>query len=215
MTFDSSKLKFDENGLIPAVIQDEKTGSVLMLGYMNEESFAKTLETKETWFYSRSRQELWNKGATSGNKQQVVRISYDCDQDTLLVQVNPQGPACHTGATTCFNDTVYEEKQETRQVVHQLVANIKDRKENPVQGAYTTYLFNEGIDKILKKVGEEAAEVIIGAKNNDKQEVIWEVSDLIYHTLVLMELLGVSLEDLKEELTKRHIQKQNQGEANE
>jgi len=215
MIFDSSKLKFDENGLIPAVIQDEKTGSVLMLGYMNEESFTKTLETKETWFYSRSRQELWNKGATSGNKQQVVRIVYDCDQDTLLVQVNPQGPACHTGATTCFNDTVYEEKSETRQVIHQLVANIKDRKENPVQGAYTTYLFNEGIDKILKKVGEEAAEVIIGAKNNDKQEVIWEVSDLIYHTLVLMELLGVSLEDLKEELTKRHIQKQNQGEANE
>lgn len=215
MTFDISKLKFDQNGLIPAVIQDEKTGSVLMLGYMNEESFAKTLETKETWFFSRSRQELWNKGATSGNKQQVVRISYDCDQDTLLIQVNPKGPACHTGTTTCFNDTVYEEKPETRQVFHQLIANIKDRKENPVQGAYTTYLFNEGIDKILKKVGEESAEVIIGAKNNDKQEVTWEVSDLIYHTLVLMELLGVSLEDLKEELTKRHIQKQKQGEANE
>jgi len=213
MTFDSTQLKFDQNGLIPAIVQDEKTGKVLMLAYMNEASIAKTLETKETWFYSRSRQELWNKGATSGNKQKVVRLSVDCDQDSLLVQVEPQGPACHTGATTCFYETVSEERPETRTVIHELVANIKDRKENPVEGAYTTYLFNEGIDKILKKVGEESAEVIIGAKNNDKQEVTWEISDLIYHTLVLMELLGVSLEDLKDELTKRHIQKQ--GDSNE
>ncbi|WLV25106.1 bifunctional phosphoribosyl-AMP cyclohydrolase/phosphoribosyl-ATP diphosphatase HisIE [Aciduricibacillus chroicocephali] len=213
MTFDKSKLKYDVNGLIPTVVQDEKTGKVLMLAYMNEESLNKTIETKQTWFYSRSRQELWNKGATSGNTQQVVRISYDCDGDTLLVQVTPAGPACHTGAETCFNETIIEEKTDTRNVIHQLVANIKDRKENPVEGAYTTYLFEKGIDKILKKIGEESAEVIIGAKNNDKQEVTWEVSDLIYHTLVLMELLGVSLEDLKEELHRRHIEKQ--GESNE
>lgn len=208
MTFDKSKLKYDTNGLIPAVVQDEKTGTVLMVAYMNEESLNKTIETKQTWFYSRSRQELWNKGATSGNTQQVVRISYDCDGDTLLVQVTPAGPACHTGAETCFNETIIEEKPDTRDVIHQLINNIKDRKENPIEGAYTTYLFEKGIDKILKKVGEEAAEVIIGAKNNDKQEVTWEVSDLIYHTLVLMELLGVSLEDLKEELHRRHIEKQ-------
>lgn len=207
MTFDKSKVKFDDKGLIPAIVQDDKTGEVLMLAYMNEESLNKTIETKETWFYSRSRQELWNKGATSGNTQKVIRLSYDCDGDTLLVQVNPQGPACHTGKTTCFNDTIVEEKPATREVIHQLVANIKDRKENPVEGAYTTYLFTEGIDKVLKKVGEEAAEVIIGAKNDDKQEVTWEVSDLIYHTLVVMEMVDVSLEDLKEELHRRHIEK--------
>jgi len=207
MTFDITTLKFDEKGLIPAIVQDEQTGQVLMLAYMNQESIEKTLETKETWFYSRSRQELWNKGATSGNTQQVVRLSADCDQDTLLVQVKPAGPACHTGETSCFFETIVEEKPETRTIIHDLANNIKDRKENPAEGAYTSYLFKEGIDKILKKVGEETAEVIIGAKNNDKQEVIWEVSDLIYHTLVLLELLGVSVEDVKDELHKRHILK--------
>jgi len=207
MTFDITTLKFDEKGLIPAIVQDEQTGQVLMLAYMNQESIEKTLETKETWFYSRSRQELWNKGATSGNTQQVVRLSADCDQDTLLVQVKPAGPACHTGETSCFFETIVEEKPETRTILHDLAGNIKDRKENPAEGAYTSYLFKEGIDKILKKVGEETAEVIIGAKNSDKQEVIWEVSDLIYHTLVLLELLGVSVEDVKDELHKRHILK--------
>jgi len=207
MTFDITTLKFDEKGLIPAIVQDEQTGQVLMLAYMNQESIEKTLETKETWFYSRSRQELWNKGATSGNTQQVVRLSADCDQDPLLVQVKPAGPACHTGETSCFFETIVEEKPETRTIIHDLANNIKDRKENPAEGAYTSYLFKEGIDKILKKVGEETAEVIIGAKNNDKQEVIWEVSDLIYHTLVLLELLGVSVEDVKDELHKRHILK--------
>lgn len=207
MTFDISKLKFDDKGLIPAIIQDESTGMVLMLGYMNKESLQKTLDTNETWFYSRSRQELWHKGATSGNTQEVIRIQKDCDDDTLLVFVKPNGPACHTDARTCFFDTIKEREQEARTVIQSLIENIKDRKENPVDGAYTTYLFNEGIDKVLKKVGEEATEVVIGAKNSDQQEVIWEVSDLIYHTLVLLEILDVSVDDIKKELVKRHIQK--------
>lgn len=213
MTFDIKNLKFDDKGLIPAIVQDETTGKVLMLAYMNKESLQKTLDTNETWFYSRSRQKLWHKGATSGNTQKVIRIQNDCDNDTLLISVKPNGPACHTGEETCFNDTIKEREEEARTVIHSLIANIKDRKENPLDGAYTTYLFNEGIDKVLKKVGEEAAEVIIGAKNTDQQEVIWEVSDLIYHTLVLLEILDVSMEDIKKELVKRHIQKQ--GEQNE
>lgn len=207
MTLDISKLNFDEKGLIPAIVQDDSTGQVLMLAYMNEASIQKTLETGQTWFYSRSRQELWNKGATSGNTQRVVRIFADCDQDTLLVYVDPAGPACHTGETTCFFETITEEKPDTRTIIYDLAENIKDRKENPQEGAYTTYLFREGIDKVLKKVGEETAEVIIGAKNHDKQEVTWEVSDLIYHTLVLMELLGITVDDLKEELYRRHVLK--------
>lgn len=208
MNFDTNKLKYDANGLIPAVVQDDTTGEVLMLAYVNKESLEKTIETKETWFYSRSRQELWNKGATSGNTQKVIRISYDCDQDTLLFQVQPQGPACHTGAKTCFFETVYEEKANNRNVIHDLIANIKDRKENPVEGSYTNYLFREGIDKILKKIGEEASEVIIGAKNHDKTEMTWEISDLAYHTLVLMELEGVTIDDIKRELVNRHTNKQ-------
>ena len=213
MTFDVNRLKYDDKGLIPAIVQDDSTGEVLMLAYMNQEAVQKTIDTKETWFYSRSRQELWHKGATSGNTQTVTRIEKDCDDDTLLVTVTPNGPACHTGEQTCFYETIQEHKTPTRTVIHELVENIKDRKANPVEGAYTTYLFNEGIDKVLKKVGEEAAEVIIGAKNTDQEEVIWEVSDLIYHTLVLLEILDVSVDYIKEELVKRHIQKQ--GERNE
>lgn len=207
MTLDIPNMAYDENGLIPAIVQDYTTGKVLMLAYMNEEALKQTIKTEETWFFSRSRQELWNKGATSGNKQKLTSITYDCDQDTLLVQVEPQGPACHTGEQSCFYQTIYEEQTQSREVVHQLVANIKNRREEPVEGAYTTYLFREGIDKILKKVGEETSEVIIGAKNQDKQEVTWEIADLTYHTLVLMEVLEVDIQDIKNELHKRHIQK--------
>lgn len=210
MSFNPKSLTYDANGLIPAIVQHETTGEVLMLAYMNEESLEKTLATKETWFYSRSRKELWHKGATSGNTQKVTSIRKDCDSDALLITVIPEGPACHTGENSCFYEPIVGKSPQQRKVFHDLITNIKDRKRNPKEGAYTTYLFTEGIDKILKKVGEESAEVIIGAKNNDKQEVIWEISDLAYHTLVLMELLDVSLDDIKAELVKRHIEKQGE-----
>ena len=184
------KINYDENGLIPAVVQDDVTGKVLMLAYMNEEALQKTIATKETWFYSRSRKELWNKGATSGNKQTVKNISLDCDQDAILVTVEPLGPACHTGEQTCFHHPV-ETNTESREVVHEVINIIEERRMNPIEGSYTNYLFNEGIDKVLKKVGEEASEVIIGAKNNDKEEIKWEIADLVYHTLVLMNMTNV------------------------
>ena len=196
-------IQFDEKGLIPAIVQDEVTGNVLMLAYMNKAALEKTIETKETWFFSRSRQELWNKGATSGNRQIVRQLSFDCDSDAILVQVDPKGPACHTGKVSCFYKTAYREKTSNRQVVHEIIAEIKDRRKNPVEGSYTSYLFREGIDKVLKKVGEESSEVIIGAKNEDKEELTSELSDLIYHSLVLMEIADVSLEDVKNELLKR------------
>ncbi|MEI3604119.1 bifunctional phosphoribosyl-AMP cyclohydrolase/phosphoribosyl-ATP diphosphatase HisIE [Pseudogracilibacillus sp. SE30717A] len=201
------KISFDENGLIPAIVQDDVTGKVLMLAYMNEEAFEKTLETEETWFYSRSRKELWNKGATSGNRQKVKSVALDCDQDALLVTVQPLGPACHTGEQTCFHHTIKENANPKRDVIHNLIDIIEDRKNNPVDGSYTTYLFKEGIDKVLKKVGEETSEVIIGAKNNDKEEIKWEIADLVYHTLVLMNITGVSLSDIKDVLYERHVQK--------
>lgn len=200
-------IKYDENGLIPAIVQDETTGKVLMLAYMNESALEKTIETKETWFYSRSRQELWHKGATSGNKQTVKEIKLDCDKDALLVTVAAAGPACHTGEETCFFNNITSEKASTRDVIHRIVDTIQDRKENPVEGAYTTYLFNEGMDKVLKKVGEEASEVIIGAKNNDKDEIKWEVADLVYHTLVLLNMTDVTVDDIKDVLYQRHIEK--------
>lgn len=203
MTIEIDNIKFDEKGLIPAIVQDSQTGAVLMLAYMNEESLQKTLETKETWFYSRSRQELWNKGATSGNRQIVKGLSLDCDNDALVVQVEPQGPACHTGKESCFYNKVFEEEEPNRQVVHDVVAEIKKRRKDPVEGSYTSYLFREGIDKVLKKIGEESSEVIIGAKNEDKQELTSELSDLIYHSLVLMEIADVSVSDVKNELLKR------------
>src|SRR5699024_9509349 len=161
-----NKIKYDENGLIPAIVQDATSGKVLMLAYMNEAALNKTLETKETWFYSRSRQELWNKGATSGNRQLVKHIALDCDEDALLVTVEPLGPACHTGEASCFFQPVAAELDSRREVIHQLVDVIEARRNDPVEGSYTNYLFAEGIDKVLKKVGEEASEVIIGAKNN-------------------------------------------------
>lgn len=203
MTLEIDKIKFDDKGLIPAIVQDNQTGSVLMLAYMNEESIRKTLETKETWFFSRSRQELWNKGATSGNRQIVKGLSLDCDNDTLLVQVEPQGPACHTGKETCFYNVAFEDEKPNREVVHEIVAEIKKRRKNPVEGSYTSYLFREGIDKVLKKIGEESSEVIIGAKNEDKQELTSELADLIYHSLVLMEISEVSVSNVKNELLKR------------
>lgn len=210
MNLNLEELKYDDKGLIPAIVQDAETGKVLTLAYMNKESLQKSIDTKETWFYSRSRQELWNKGETSGNKQQIQKINFDCDADALLVQVKPLGPACHTGEESCFHQELYQTEVPSHDIIPQVVAKIKERRENPVDGSYTAYLFEKGIDKVLKKVGEETSEVIIGAKNNDKQELTSEIADLTYHTLVLMELLGVTTADIKEELKKRHIQKEGQ-----
>ncbi|RDW17105.1 bifunctional phosphoribosyl-AMP cyclohydrolase/phosphoribosyl-ATP pyrophosphatase [Oceanobacillus arenosus] len=210
MEINIDKLKFDTSGLIPAIVQDAENGKVLTLAYMNEQSLLKTIETNETWFFSRSRLELWNKGETSGNKQKVKKITFDCDADALLVQVKPLGPACHTGEETCFNNDFYTTDTPSYQIVSDVVSKIKQRRENPVEGSYTAYLFEKGLDKILKKIGEETSEVLIGAKNNDKQEVTSEIADLTYHTLVLMELMDVSIGDIKTELKKRHIEKEGQ-----
>ena len=211
---DTSMIKFDENGLVPAIVQDEN-GQVLMLAYMNEESLNKTLETGYTWFFSRSRQKLWQKGETSGNTQQVTEINYDCDGDTLLVHVKQKGVACHTGTYTCFsgrrlgeNDkalTTIEQKPEPNfaLVINELYSVIKDRQRHPIEGSYTNYLFEKGHDKILKKVGEEAVETVIASKNLDKHEVIYEMSDLWYHCLVLLAYHGIQPEELFEELMSR------------
>lgn len=207
MEINLAQISFDHNRLIPAIIQDINTGNVLTLAYMNETALQKTMETKETWLYSRSRQELWHKGETSGNKQIVKRLSYDCDGDAILVQVQPLGPACHTGNETCFYKAFYEENEQKFDMVNKVVDTIKNRRHNPVDGSYTTYLFNEGIDKVLKKVGEETSEVIIGAKNPGTDELIWEIADLVYHTLVLMEIREVSIDDIRNELYNRHVQK--------
>ncbi|MFC7747248.1 bifunctional phosphoribosyl-AMP cyclohydrolase/phosphoribosyl-ATP diphosphatase HisIE [Lentibacillus kimchii] len=201
-------LQFDENGLLPAIIQDARDGRVLTLAYMNRTALDKTLETGETWLFSRTRQTLWHKGETSGNTQTVKHIAYDCDQDALLVQVEPLGPACHTGEMTCFHQSLYAEETPEPDVVTQLVQRIHNRHEKPAEGTYTNYLFQEGIDKILKKVGEETSEVIIGAKNQDTAETTWEIADLTYHTLVLMEVLGISVADIKRELYRRQLEKE-------
>ncbi|WP_188456111.1 bifunctional phosphoribosyl-AMP cyclohydrolase/phosphoribosyl-ATP diphosphatase HisIE [Virgibacillus oceani] len=202
------QISFGDDGLIPAIVQDSSTGRVLTLAYMNETSLLKTIQTQETWFFSRKRQQLWNKGETSGNKQSVKQITYDCDGDALLIQVQPLGPACHTGNESCFYQKLYETDAATFDMLEQLVNTIKQRRQEPVEGSYTTYLFNEGIDKVLKKVGEEASEVIIGAKNSDTKELIWEISDLIYHTLIVMEMQNVSVNEIRDELFKRHMQKE-------
>ena len=211
---DISMIKFDDKGLVPAIVQDEN-GQVLMLAYMNEESLKKTLETGYTWFYSRSRQKLWQKGEESGNTQEVKEINYDCDGDTLLVHVKQKGVACHTGTYTCFsgrrlgeNDkalTTIEQKPEPNfaLVINELYSVIKDRQRHPVEGSYTNYLFNKGHDKILKKVGEEAVETIIASKNQDNNEVIYEMGDLWYHCLVLLAYHGIKPEELFEELMSR------------
>ncbi|WP_025786233.1 bifunctional phosphoribosyl-AMP cyclohydrolase/phosphoribosyl-ATP diphosphatase HisIE [Sporosarcina sp. D27] len=201
-------ITYDSEGLVPAIIQDAQTGAVLMLGYMNEESLQKTMDSGETWFYSRSRKELWNKGATSGNRQFVKQLDFDCDQDTILVQVEAQGPACHLGTDSCFSREDSEDIRNRRTIIQQVAKQIQNRKSNPKEGAYTTYLFREGIDKILKKVGEETTEVVIGAKNNDLNETANELADLTYHILVLMEELGLSIEDVKSVLKSRRMEEE-------
>ena len=210
MTINIEALNFDDKGLLPAIVQDAATGKVLTLAYVNKESLEKTIKTNETWFYSRSRQELWNKGETSGNKQIVKQIAFDCDQDAVLIQVEPLGPACHKNEETCFHEIALTNELPTQEIVPQLTEKIRDRYENPVSGAYTTYLFKKGVDKILKKVGEESSEVIIAAKNNDKEELTAEIADLTYHVLVLMQDIGVTTADVKKVLTERHLEKEGQ-----
>jgi phosphoribosyl-ATP pyrophosphohydrolase/phosphoribosyl-AMP cyclohydrolase len=196
-----AEVKFDERGLIPAIVQHATTREVLTLAYMNEESLARTIETQQTWFWSRSRQELWHKGETSGNTQRVVSITLDCDRDAIVVLVEPAGPACHTGARSCFD--IPDESDDLGFVLDQLYEVIQGRERERPSGSYTTYLFDEGIDKILKKLGEESAETIIAAKNEDREQVVSEVSDLLYHLLVLLVARGVSLEEIGKELKKR------------
>ena len=204
--FDMEKLKFDEKGLIPAIVVDDESGKVLTLAYMNKESLAISLEKKKTCFWSRSRQELWLKGETSGNYQHIVNITADCDMDALTVRVKKDGPACHTGEESCFFNTVFENEEIAPAFsVEGLVKTIEGRKSEPKEGSYTTYLFNKGIDKILKKVGEECTEVIIAGKADDKKETIYEISDLMYHVLVLMIEMGISVDDIKKELASRHV----------
>jgi len=199
------ELKFDEKGLIPAVVQDNATGQVLMVAYMNVQSIEKTLETGTSWFYSRSRKRLWNKGETSGNVQNVVSIDYDCDADTLLLKVNPEGPACHTGNTSCFYRRLYQsESMESKEDILVMLGRvIKERKTGGDENSYTRYLFDKGIDKILKKVGEESAEVIIAAKNEGTEELIYESADLIYHLMVLLEEKDTNIDAVKKELSGR------------
>ncbi|MFP7297294.1 bifunctional phosphoribosyl-AMP cyclohydrolase/phosphoribosyl-ATP diphosphatase HisIE [Neobacillus niacini] len=201
-------IRFDEKGLVPAIVQDADTKEVLTLAYMNQESLTKTLETGETWFYSRSRQELWHKGATSGNTQSVVSVKYDCDQDAVLVLVEPKGPACHTGAVSCFTEGVVSERAASGlgdyQILQTLEKLIIEREKERPEGAYTTYLFEKGVDKILKKVGEEAAEVIIAAKNRDKEELKWEAADLLYHLQVLLVEQGLPFKEVLKTLEERH-----------
>lgn len=222
-------IRWDE-GLVPAIVQDVDTRRVLMMAYMNRESLKLSLESGETWFWSRSRQELWNKGATSGNVQKIVSLKYDCDGDTLLVEVKPKGPACHTGALTCFHNEIIglpesgsdqDNKEEAGssansnkasstaaerrfEVLAELESVIAERERERPEGAYTTYLFDKGVDKILKKIGEEASETIIAAKNKDNDELRLEVSDLMYHLLVLLQERKLPLDDIMSELSRRH-----------
>ncbi len=199
------ELKFDEKGLIPAIVVDAISKKVLTLAYMNKESLKITMEKKQTCFYSRSRDQLWLKGETSENYQNVVSITADCDKDALVVVVEPQGPACHTGEESCFFNPVWENDKLKEFSLSALVKLIEGRKKEKTEGSYTTYLFEKGIDKILKKVGEECTEVIIAAKADDKKETIYEIADLAYHTLVLMIQMGISLEDIHKELASRHV----------
>ena len=199
------ELKFDEKGLIPAIVVDAKSKKVLTLAYMNRESLAISMEKGLTCFWSRSRNELWLKGETSGNYQHIVSITADCDGDALVVMVEKDGPACHTGADSCFNDVVYESEELHEFSYAGLMELIAGRKTNPKDGSYTTYLFNKGIDKILKKVGEECTEVIIAGKANDKKETVYEIADLCYHVMVLMIEMGISLDDIFDELASRHV----------
>ena len=199
------ELKFDEKGLIPAIVQDHYTKQVLTLAYMNAESLAITIDERRTCFWSRSRQELWRKGDTSGNVQHVVSIYADCDGDALVVEGVKDGPACHTGSESCFFNELYLSEELKQFSYEGLYHLIEGRKTDPKEGSYTTYLFNKGLDKILKKVGEECTEVIIGGCKQDKEETIYEIADLTYHVMVLMVQLGITVEDITRELEKRHV----------
>ncbi len=199
------QLKFDEKGLIPAVVVDAITKKVLTVAYMNRESLELSIEKGLTCFWSRSRNELWLKGETSGNYQHIVSITADCDNDALVVTVEKDGPACHLGTNSCFNNTIYQSDERQEFSLESLMELIRGRKTDQKEGSYTTYLFNKGLDKILKKVGEECTEVIIAAKAEDKAETIYEISDLAYHIMVLMIEAGISLEDIHKELASRHI----------
>ena len=199
------ELKFDANGLIPAIVVDAVSKRVLTLAYMNRESLAISMEKELTCFWSRSRQKLWFKGETSGNYQHIVSITADCDKDALVVMVEPDGPACHLGTVSCFENPVYESENRHEFSYEQLYEMLVGRKIEKKEGSYTTYLFEKGLDKILKKVGEESTEVIIAAKAEDKKETIYEIADLAYHVMVLMIEAGISLEDIHRELASRHV----------
>ena len=199
------ELKFDEKGLIPAIVVDAETKQVLTLAYMNRESLKRSMERGLTCFWSRSRGELWLKGETSGNFQHIVSITADCDRDALVVEVRKDGPACHTGTDSCFTAPVYEGPEPPAFSYEGLMELLKGRRENPKEGSYTTYLFEKGLDKILKKVGEECTEVIIAGKAGDKKETVYEIADLAYHVMVLMTQMGITLDDIRTELAGRHV----------
>lgn len=199
------ELKFDEKGLIPAIVQDFYTKQVLTLAYMNRESLEITMTEGRTCFWSRSRQKLWRKGESSGNYQKVVSMTADCDGDALVIEVIKEGPACHTGRESCFFNEVYQSSEQNGFSYEELMNQIRGRKENPKEGSYTTYLFEEGTEKILKKIGEESSEVIIAAAKGDREETIYEVSDLLYHLFVMMIDAGIDLKDITAELASRHV----------
>ena len=208
MTVAIEDVKFDHSGLVPAVVQDARTGEVLTLAYMNAESLHRTIREGQTWFWSRSRAALWHKGATSGNTQRVVGLRLDCDRDAIVVLVEPAGPACHTGARSCFHGTLENAEAGVRPrdlgaVIDELYTLVESRRREAPEGSYTAYLFAQGLDKILKKVGEEAAETIIAAKNADRGPLVGETSDLLYHLIVLLVERGVSLDDVRDELARR------------
>ena len=202
---DINELKFDEKGLIPAIVVDSVTKKALTLAYMNKESLKISMEKGLTCFWSRSRGELWLKGETSGNYQHIVSITADCDRDALVVEVEKDGPACHTGSDSCFTAPLWESGERSEFSYESLMKLIEGRKTNKKEGSYTTYLFEKGIDKILKKVGEESTEVIIAAKADDKRETVYEIADLAYHVMVLMIEMGISLDDIRAELASRHV----------
>ena len=202
---DISTLKFDEKGLIPAVVVDTETKKVLTVAYMNAESLRISMEKGLTCFFSRSRQKLWLKGETSGNVQHIVKIIADCDRDALVVEVRKEGPACHLGTDSCFNEVIFEGEEPPAFQYPDLMEMLEGRKAQPKEGSYTTYLFEKGLDKMLKKVGEETTEVIIAAKDGDRANTIYEIGDLMYHVMVLMIEMGISLEDIKKEMASRHV----------
>ena len=202
---DVNQLKFDEKGLIPAIVVDDETDKVLTLAYMNAESLAVSMEKGLTCFWSRSRQELWLKGETSGNYQHIVSITADCDKDALVVRVKKDGPACHLGTDSCFANPVWQSDEKQEFSLNGLYDMLVGRKNDKPEGSYTTYLFEKGIDKILKKVGEESTEVIIAAKADDRDETVYELADLAYHAMVLMVQMGITVEDVHKELASRHI----------